>query len=515
MATCSLTTSLSSQPASRRRYANSVWRAVALGMPSLWGKLIDIDNIVDRGSERWRDEIIRRSGTAPLWIRARDHGSYERREDTQQFLLDLVARHIHRIQRLAILGPRYMSLNLTLPVLCAPAPLLESCEASFGCRMTDADHDAPPAPLFANHAPMLRRLRLGYWRANPRAPWLHHLHSIAIGHPCSARRAIAVLSRTHILQELKIENIGLLIVSPFPHIASLPCLKSLEYNGSAAAGAALLEHLVIPADCSLTVRLPDDYDNTRLTIEDKADVLSVINIFTWHAGRALQSLIFSSIHLIYTRKYSIHLVIQKKGGPNPTGLLSIWIPLCGDSDANLLEAFLKKLLALDLTSVQALTLRTDGRFNPCFGPFFSCLPSVSKLFVDLRTLSQIAHLQAKYISKPINTPIIMFPMLDVVELPECSTYFSRSRRNFYVNRVAGTFLLMRLRAGHPITRLDLAELPSFTSMPNLDSLAEVKGLKVLYRLAAVKAPGIVEYTCGSDSPKNAYRIVVLLSKSVL
>lgn len=73
------------------------------------------------------------------------------------------------------------------------------------------------------------------------------------------------------------------------------------------------------------------------------------------------------------------------------------------------------------------------------------------------------------------------------------------------------YLLLRLRTGHPITTFDISNLPPLKSQPILDALSGVKGLKVLYRLMAVKAPGIVEYTCGCDSRKSAYHIVVLLS----
>ncbi|KJA19386.1 hypothetical protein HYPSUDRAFT_893779 [Hypholoma sublateritium FD-334 SS-4] len=499
-----LTTRITSQVCPR-------WRALVLGMPSLWGKLIDIDKICDHRSDKWRNEIIRRSGAAPLWIRSIGDVSYERREDAQRFLRDLVATNIHRIQRLAALGPghSYRPLYLTLPIMCVPAPLLESCEASFGFEMEDFDHDAPTAPLFANHAPMLSRLYLSRCRVNPGAPWLRHLYSITIGYGCSVRRALSVLSATHSLQELKMRHIHPLDVAETIPTVYLSRLKSLEFEGFARIGATLLGHIVLPADCSLTIRFPQHPGVT----EEKEHLLSVIKVFTQHAPRAFQSLTFSHIHLIYDRKHDISFVCKQKGGMS--GLLSIRIPLSGDSDANLLESFLKQLLTLDLTSVNALTFRANGRLNPCFGPFFGCLPSVTTLFVNLGTLSHIAHLQAKYISRMTKRPIIMFPALNVIDLSKRPIYYSRYGRNFYINQVTGAFFLLRLRAGHPISRLDMAELSPFRSHPNLDSLAEVKGLKVLYRLEAVKAPGIVEYTCGCDIQKNPYRIVYLLSTSPL
>lgn len=49
------------------------WRNLMLNAPVLWARLIDIDDISSCCSNEWLDEIMRRSGAAPLWIKAEQH----------------------------------------------------------------------------------------------------------------------------------------------------------------------------------------------------------------------------------------------------------------------------------------------------------------------------------------------------------------------------------------------------------------------------------------------------------
>ena len=116
--------------------------------------------------------------------------------------------------------------------------------------------------------------------------------------------------------------------------------------------------------------------------------------------------------------------------------------------------------------------------------------------VDLKTLSHLAHLQKKYIDKTTNKPIIVFPILQTINL-FIHTYPSRSI--VFVNPVAATFLLWRLHEGHPISTLDMSK-QALDLPPNLDALAEVNDLKVLYRLSALDE--VVEYRCGREKPEK-------------
>lgn len=114
---------------------------------------------------------------------------------------------------------------------------------------------------------------------------------------------------------------------------------------------------------------------------------------------------------------------------------------------------------------------------------------------DLQTLSLLAHRQKKYLNKATNKPIIMFPNLKYINL---SIHLYPSRSVFFVNPALAAFLLWRLQEGYSISTLDMSNYssPSLDFPPNLDAISEVKGLKVLYKLSALK--GIFEHTCGAD-----------------
>lgn len=489
------------------------WRDLMLTTPCLWAKLIDIDHISNLRSQKWRNELIRRSGDALLWIRVESTGRQvgHRNNGIVPFFFKLVSENSHRIQKLVILGPSWSLFQPTRSMLCFPAPQLEHYEATIAWareelehyeatkawpRRDDRDNKAPIAPLFGNYAPMLRRFYLRDYLVDHRAPWVFHLHSIGLGSAYGVRDALAILSTAHNLQELKIEDIASREMETSIPIASLPQLKYLEYNGRSNQGAILLAHIDIPAGCSLTIRIDHFHDRTTIT-QEKPVILSFINIFARHVERFLQSHGFNHIDLDYAREKHISLIFHTALPIDRS--FSIWIPLRGDSDSGLLEAFLRKITLLDLSSLTKLSFAADGRLNPCFGLFFSKLPAVETISVDIPTLFHLERLQRKYVSK---RPSVLFPVLKVIDIP--GRYFS------CVSEAAAAFLLSRLREGYPITTLDMSNYSPRGAPPDLDMIAEVWGLKVLYRLSSVK--GVVEYICGSHDPQALSKHLINISK---
>ena len=107
------------------------WRAFMLKMPSIWAHLIDLDNLHWRTAE-FRREMIRRSGTVFLWVKARgcvDLDSPARyMKDVFNILVD---ENWGRIQRL----DANIIIEHVRPdqwaSLCLPAPHLESLNLTF------------------------------------------------------------------------------------------------------------------------------------------------------------------------------------------------------------------------------------------------------------------------------------------------------------------------------------------------------------------------------------------------
>lgn len=150
-------------------------------------------------------------------------------------------------------------------------------------------------------------------------------------------------------------------------------------------------------------------------------------------------------------------------------------------------------MLLNLTRVTTLNFTGDHRFNPCFGEFFSCLPSVETMYTDLRTLSHLGRLHTKYASKATKGQSILFPVLKVIDL---GVHRRSSKSTFSINRAVMAFLRSRLQEGHPVATLGMSNHLPLRVPPNLDALAEVKGLAVLHKLSAME--DIVQHTGGSE-----------------
>lgn len=182
------------------------WRELMLAMPSLWAKLIDMDEISRRTGHEWRDELVQRSGAALLWIRAESSGRVGARANPRerhivQFFFDLVTGNWHRIQKLVLSS--YSRFELTRSMLCFPAPQLEHCVAPFGPAAGVQNEASSTEPLFANHVPKLRTVHLSRCLFNRKAPWLYYLHSMTFDGTYTVPDSLTILSTMPRLQELK------------------------------------------------------------------------------------------------------------------------------------------------------------------------------------------------------------------------------------------------------------------------------------------------------------------------
>ncbi len=466
------------------------WRDVMLESSSLWAKLIDIDFIYELRTDDWRSELIRRSGTAPLWILARINEPLRR---YGMRFVELVTGNWHRIQKLVIF--RYSDVVLPRSVMYLPAPELEHCEVPCRAIHRVCEKDKQTEPLFANHVPKLRTLHISSCSLDRKASWLCHLHSLVLDSSYNITAILGILAVTRSLQELKIDNNfynSNMVASS--HTIYLPHLHSVEYSGQPGLAIAIFSSVEMPMDCSLNIRLHCLHDLDHL----------IVDIFIQHAKRTLQLNTFNHAYLDYNQKYAITWKCETSSVQR---VLGISLPLDRDSDANLLETFLKKLLPLDFTRITKLNFTANGRLNPYFGIFFSHLPSVEAIFTNLYTLSQLAHLQNRFIRKATNRPRFFFPILKVINIIP-RDWWARERI-YFINQIAAAYLLSRSQEGHPITTLDMARRwpLNINTHPDLRTLAGVNGLKVLYRLAAVE--GIVEHTQGRFGDMYHYNVPYL------
>lgn len=468
------------------------WRSLMLDTPTLWARLIDMGCISHRGSDKWRDKLMRRSGAAPLWIRA---NRPDPSVDNAKILSHIIDKNWHRIQHMVIQNQDSGATYSVRLALTFPAPQLQTFYVTVRHAMrAEGNKEAQAAPLFGGHAPMLRRFQLFGYVVDHRAPWLRHLHFISLDDAYNIRDALVVLSATHRLQELMIKEISHSNTPSCLPMVSLPHLKSLKYEGHPQLCTTFLDHVEIPLYCSLSISVADIYEDQDSSVTQQ-QILSAVGTFNRYARRFPQSNIFQTIHLNYEAPFSITL---KGETSSPVECLySIYIVMFDHHASNGPAMFFNKLALLDFSSTTKLYFSTEGPLGHFFAAFFSCLPSLDTIYVDAKSLHYLMALQ-KYIQTTDETTII-FPHLKVVEFA-ISTFLNAGYQAEDQVETAVKYVLSRARSGFPISVLDMTKNSPLADPPNLDALAEVKGLTVLYKRSYVT--GIFELTCGSGDPEK-------------
>lgn len=473
------------------------WRHLMLATPSLWAKLIDVDQISEPQSPEWRNELVRRSGDAPLWIKAEENsigidsntglcGSYN-----DKFLLEVISENWNRVQRIVISHDYHFA--YVPRIFFMPAPQLEHFEAAH--TWDDKDADAPVRPLFANQAPLLQTIYVDCDMINPRASWLNHLHSLILDDTYSPFDALALLSDAYNLKTLKIVDIETDYPTESLPVISLPHLQDIQFcSTNSNAGIALLDHVKIPAGCSLAIHI-NGFVNETPNEYERPFIVSTIDKFMRHADRCFQLYTFNRLDLGY--KKMDHILVSFETPLPVDRSLKIIVPLHGDSNTTVLKSFLAQIPQLGLTSITDLRFAAHARFTSHFGSFFTRFPSVESISTDLQTLSHLADLDKSAIKRATGKPDVVFPKLRVVCLVP---HVKGLQKPSFINQVTSGFLVSRVRAGFPITTLDMSHYPPLDTAPNFQVLGDVKSLTVLYRLSETE--GVLEHIYGAKVEKN-------------
>lgn len=467
------------------------WRHLMLATSSLWARVIDMDYISYPWSEKWRHELIRRSGDAPLSINA---NSLSGSADNSEFF-NFVEKNWHRIQLLLVSG--HHSVNFTRLPLGIPAPQLEIFEVIFGHPKGGKDNaDIRPIPSFGGHAPMLRNLQIfNYEVVDYHAPWLCHLYSLSLKGSYSGGDLLEMLSEARNIHELQIvSKVNSVTPSSFPTI-SLPHLESLEYEGSPLLCATLLDHVDIPQGCVLFICL-DGLSEGPEAVADEEALLFIVTAFTHHTQRFLQH---NSLHAVDLELYLPIGHITFDGQHTISAVdcpHSISILLIDDTALQHLAMILGKLALLDLSGTTTLQFWTERPSDVSFGPLFNCFPLLDTICLDRTSVEYLMVLQDEI--NATNEPSIIFPCLKVFKFSIVGGY-GRFQAADQI-KVAVKFLLSRLHYGYPIALLDMRKNLPLDAHPDFAALAEVNGLEVLYTCSLDE--NIAEHTWSTGSTKE-------------
>ncbi|KJA26696.1 hypothetical protein HYPSUDRAFT_36424 [Hypholoma sublateritium FD-334 SS-4] len=235
------------------------WRSLLLETPWIWARLLDVDwpRWRRRPAPEWYAELLRRTGSAPLWIQARyalmaDSSSY-----ISRFIFAILTINWHRVERLVLraVEPRWTIENVDLwGWVYAPAPQLKEFDVYFG----DVLWSHPPsAPLFSGNAPALRIMASDHHPIDLHASWLPNLRCLDLDLPCTPSEALIALKSAKNLEYLFIGVLSVAEAGLETGVIHLSRLSQLTLNVGFEHCPFLLNHIFTPPNCSLTYLPPN------------------------------------------------------------------------------------------------------------------------------------------------------------------------------------------------------------------------------------------------------------------
>lgn len=226
------------------------WRSTILNSASLWGRLIDIDSL-DQEVEEWRNEVLRRAGSASLIIkgnkslqlpgyvmhcsRCKTSMRWKRGlKPWERFFLSVLEDHWSRIERLSVnVGSHIMEMFAPWPwqMMCTPAPRLRVFE--FYSESSASLIRFKDKLIFDNDAPLLREFHATDIPVDWTSPWFRNLRSVRLG-PLKASTHFQFLFAISSITDLYIKEDTVLIelcrVQERTSKVLFPTLRAIHLN---------------------------------------------------------------------------------------------------------------------------------------------------------------------------------------------------------------------------------------------------------------------------------------------
>ncbi|KDR70997.1 hypothetical protein GALMADRAFT_144084 [Galerina marginata CBS 339.88] len=455
------------------------WRSFIIESPALWGKLIDLNELY-RAGEKWRSEVLRRSGHSLLWVK------WDSTEVStpncglfREFFDVVLNHHWERIQKLSIDLSKERTYNWW-HAFSRPAPHLKEFAANLSMSTSRRTKlSCSTLQLFSDNAPSLNAFdaRLGF---SFNAPWVSTLRTVCLGYPFTMPEILDAVRAMPRLETIKIMSFCKSATPKKPMNSSerldifLPSVKQLAIEPSLPEALRALPHFRLLQHCSFALRpIANVWHNNLGCNQDEWSVRLL----------PLSERVQNYLHSNQPQKLWVRasnkwfLFTDYDPGPPPfTGLLppnpflSILI-----SSQRLTRATTRLLFgtlscpSLDLGFVTHLHLILKSESPPeTFRAFVLSLHSLDCLTTSETSLD--------YLLDATQGPKMFFPRLQIIKLEKPGRRMGKLAHGVYVH----SFLRFRERAGYPIEVLDLTQYTSlycFGSMKEL--LKDIAGLTVL------------------------------------
>ena len=282
-----------------------------------------------------------------------------------------------------------------------------------------------------------------------------------------------MLSTAHNLQNLKVTGLSNDIENT---TADLPIISPshldlITYRGNALPCVMLLDHIKIPPDCNLSIDVNVVSEGLNFTAAK-----ALITQFTRHTRNFLRS---NTLPLIFIHYVPDRLIsFEGQNLSSYDSLQRLEIPLDHNDATEKHAVMMKELALLDFSKTEELQFFSEyAILDSSFGSFFTSLASLDTIYTDSDSLKSLIALQNHM--DATNQPGIIFPDLQTINFTILSLDDSGSEPAEQM-AVAEKFILSRVQNGHPISLFDMGNSLPFDTDLNLDALAEIQDLEVVY-----------------------------------
>ncbi|KDR67079.1 hypothetical protein GALMADRAFT_258485 [Galerina marginata CBS 339.88] len=445
------------------------WRDLSLHSSLLWGKVVDLAAL-EMCTEKWRQEVIHRTGDSLLWIQ----GPVTRL--SAPFFFSVLNEHWGRIERISVSVNTYTGRGVELaqnwgPLLLRSPHLRQIC-ISHPQNLSSISENSL---LFANNAPLLRICGISNLRFDPQSPWLVNLRSLSMKTGLSILEMLGALKSTRVLQyldiTLRLDNPA--TVSTIPKI-DLPYLHTFRIHGLHEECSPFLKSITPASGCSFKfwIRLkPSSHlADTDVSAMNRRLVRFSHNYLREHAPQ--------QISLQYYKNAVLRFEVDKAESHYLRLLTELGYV---GSLAPLFQEFCQSSY---FSSVKRLEIELEGTMSPGYVmslvKFVIRLPNITVLSSNTATLWSL-------LNNPISETIVPFLTVETVILKDLKS----------PREVVLPALKILLHAGAPLSTLDLTEIPS-NNLIAIDCLDELKGLRVKWK----DTEGVKESVCGTGFPKT-------------
>ncbi|KAF9558667.1 hypothetical protein CPC08DRAFT_709501 [Agrocybe pediades] len=508
------------------------WRAVMLRSPTIWGRLIDLEGLMDNTHD-WMREVISRSGSALLWINGPIIcGRIKDKTPTPEFILTLIGENWPRIQRLNISAvfqdvgneDEAVYAQYWTTLLKRPAPRLEELVFDYRLepyysRSRRSPSWNPPALLFDYISPVLRKVRI--YRINARratkqqladdrpedlplgmpVSWLSRLRFLSLrsAYKWDTFQLMRLLNATPFLEELEVFHVSTENLKESDvQVIKLPRLKRFYFESCVIPDLVVLLESISPSSCCCLGIAWAFYPDSSHDLLSESEGLPYMHKFYslvmkyvdayFHQNKATNVVLGYSCN-VETFQVVDKTLLRQDELSERAHRLSISIPL-----ENRRYAYhARNTLAYStlFSSVECLDIHDWWAIDEDWSIWLDAFDSVTTLIACADNIHRM--MQDRYCRG------LELPRLRVLRIGR-PTEWPQGPYNVdsYYARTLPKFFRRRKEVGLPVAVLDLTVVKPY-KLCDLDGLEEFDGLLVRWTSST---GDIKEYVCGSRRPEE-------------